>query len=232
MGNFVTVLAVAIANPLYYNRPMPIEKTCLDCREGRPHFAHGLCARCYRRQYYANESEKAKMRAKAWQAANPERHRFTRRAIAKRKWAALTPAQKLAKTRRQEKRRSPEERERRKQYQRRYYHEHKAAHTAANKALRRQHPEWRVGEAQRRRARKRLLPATLTREQWLAIKAAYGNRCAYCGLRSQRLTQDHVIPVSKGGGYTPDNIVPACQSCNSRKRAGPPPTFPPVRLMV
>lgn len=40
--------------------------------------------------------------------------------------------------------------------------------------------------------------------------------CQYCG-SSKRLTLDHVIPRSKGGKHTWDNVVIACESCNSRK---------------
>ena len=40
--------------------------------------------------------------------------------------------------------------------------------------------------------------------------------CQYCGARSQ-LTVDHVVPRSKGGGSTWDNIVASCAPCNRRK---------------
>ena len=30
---------------------------------------------------------------------------------------------------------------------------------------------------------------------------------------------DHMIPLSKGGGHTIYNIVPACRSCNRKKNA-------------
>lgn len=40
--------------------------------------------------------------------------------------------------------------------------------------------------------------------------------CQYCGSRSQ-LTVDHVIPRSKGGSSTWNNIVAACAPCNRRK---------------
>lgn len=40
--------------------------------------------------------------------------------------------------------------------------------------------------------------------------------CQYCGSRSQ-LTVDHVVPRSKGGGSTWENIVAACAPCNRRK---------------
>ncbi len=40
--------------------------------------------------------------------------------------------------------------------------------------------------------------------------------CQYCGSLKQ-LTLDHVIPTSKGGTHTWDNVVTACETCNNRK---------------
>ena len=42
------------------------------------------------------------------------------------------------------------------------------------------------------------------------------NTCQYCGSKS-KLTLDHVIPKSKGGLDTWDNLVVACSSCNVKK---------------
>lgn len=61
------------------------------------------------------------------------------------------------------------------------------------------------------------LPNDFTKEEWESTVSLFGNRCAYCG-EEKPLTQDHIIPVSKGGGYTKQNIVPCCGSCNSRKQ--------------
>jgi len=49
-----------------------------------------------------------------------------------------------------------------------------------------------------------------------AVFARDGWACQYCGSRAQ-LTVDHVIPRSKGGGSTWENIVAACAPCNRRK---------------
>lgn len=109
-------------------------------------------------------------------------------------------------------------------------------HRAASRAYNLAHPE-EVKAGQRRRyaadpdryqevnkrrkAWKRGAPVSdLTLEQWKEIKAAYDNRCVYCGRKMQRLTQDHITPLSRGGSHTYTNIVPACASCNSRKSAG------------
>jgi 5-methylcytosine-specific restriction endonuclease McrA len=40
--------------------------------------------------------------------------------------------------------------------------------------------------------------------------------CQYCGSK-KHLTLDHVMPRSKGGLHTWDNVVTACERCNSRK---------------
>lgn len=40
--------------------------------------------------------------------------------------------------------------------------------------------------------------------------------CQYCG-STKKLTIDHVIPRSRGGKHTWDNVVTACEACNSRK---------------
>lgn len=45
----------------------------------------------------------------------------------------------------------------------------------------------------------------------------FGGECAYCGCTRERLTADHLVPRGRGGGNTPDNIVPACYSCNQAK---------------
>jgi 5-methylcytosine-specific restriction endonuclease McrA len=68
----------------------------------------------------------------------------------------------------------------------------------------------------RRRVQYRPMQCDLTEEEWASIQQAYSYRCAYCG-EHKPLTQDHVIPVSRGGQYTALNIVPACRSCNSSK---------------
>ena len=69
---------------------------------------------------------------------------------------------------------------------------------------------------QKRRSLKKQLESTLTLNQWNQIKLHFDNKCAYCG-ETKKLTQEHFIPVTKGGEYTLNNIIPACQSCNSSK---------------
>ena len=48
-------------------------------------------------------------------------------------------------------------------------------------------------------------------------------RCSYCGRSSisdgVKLHLDHVIPRSKGGKDTADNLITSCESCNCSKHA-------------
>jgi 5-methylcytosine-specific restriction endonuclease McrA len=70
--------------------------------------------------------------------------------------------------------------------------------------------------ARKRKRRMDRVDHDLSDEQWTAIKTAWGG-CAYCGATSMPLQRDCVLPISRGGRYTLDNIVPACRSCNASK---------------
>ncbi|WP_448379732.1 HNH endonuclease [Gloeomargarita sp.] len=44
-----------------------------------------------------------------------------------------------------------------------------------------------------------------------------GHTCQYCGYTGEDLTLDHVIPKSRGGADSWENIVTACVRCNIKK---------------
>lgn len=69
----------------------------------------------------------------------------------------------------------------------------------------------------RRRAR-RMAKSThdLSDVQWAALTAEWAG-CAYCGATDRALQRDCVLPISRGGRYTLENVVPACGSCNASK---------------
>ncbi len=47
------------------------------------------------------------------------------------------------------------------------------------------------------------------------VFARDGHICQYCGARAESI--DHIIPRSRGGTHTWENVVAACRRCNSRK---------------
>jgi 5-methylcytosine-specific restriction endonuclease McrA len=48
-----------------------------------------------------------------------------------------------------------------------------------------------------------------------AVFARDGGRCVYCDAPATSL--DHVLPRSRGGGHTWDNVVSCCRRCNHAK---------------
>ena len=78
------------------------------------------------------------------------------------------------------------------------------------------HPEKSRIYNHRCKATSNRLACDFTFEQWNNTKQHFDNCCAYCG-KEKYLEQDHFVPVSKSGGYTISNIIPACKDCNNSK---------------
>ena len=119
-----------------------------------------------------------------------------------------------------------------------YYAANRDKKLAKAKAWIKAHPEEMAAHSRRRRARKSNAPINdFTPAQWQAMLEHYHYRCQYCPpdcvqckKQTHKLTQDHITPLSKGGSHTLANIVPCCQTCNSKKHAGPVPT--PVQPLL
>ncbi len=59
----------------------------------------------------------------------------------------------------------------------------------------------------------------LRRTRWWRNRLAQGV-CYYCNRKfsPEELTMDHIVPVTRGGKASRNNVVPACKECNSRKK--------------
>jgi len=59
----------------------------------------------------------------------------------------------------------------------------------------------------------------LRKSNWWKNKIASGV-CHYCGekFKPSELTMDHVVPLARGGSSTKNNLVPACEQCNKKKK--------------
>lgn len=87
------------------------------------------------------------------------------------------------------------------------------------KRWRKANPDFTRVENVRKAAKKHGNEWSLTLGEWREIVEEYGGRCAYC-LSAPYEHLDHIIPSSKGGPGTKDNVVPACKLCNLRKASG------------
>ncbi len=82
--------------------------------------------------------------------------------------------------------------------------------------------------AQRRRARLKAVGGSYSLAEWTALVAKY-DRCPMClrawgeirrtSSSADVITADHIVPISRGGTNTIENIQPLCFSCNSKKGA-------------
>ncbi len=80
----------------------------------------------------------------------------------------------------------------------------------------------RPGHRERDRRRRALIlgcVGSFTREEWDQKLAEFNFCCAYCSISIvDKPVAEHMIPLSRGGSNTIDNIVPSCWSCNAHKR--------------
>lgn len=102
-------------------------------------------------------------------------------------------------------------------YNIRYYKANRNYCLGLSKEWSRNNPYKTAYYRQERRSLMRNLEVSLTVEQWEFSLEYFDNRDAYTGLPMIVLSQDHIIPVSKGGGYTVNNIIPCDKHINSSK---------------
>jgi 5-methylcytosine-specific restriction endonuclease McrA len=156
-------------------------------------------SRDYKRRQLADpvEYEKHLARNRAWCAAHPDR-------VAQ--YESRSPAARA------------------KRAARRY--ERLKSTAAGRKKLKAARQKWAPIAFSNRRALKLGAEGTHTRADFDRQLAKQSYRCFWCSADIRvEPTEDHYVPLARGGSNGPDNIVAACRSCNSRKWAHMPDEF-------
>lgn len=107
--------------------------------------------------------------------------------------------------------------EHRREYGKQDYLKNRERYLASAKAWASENSEARESHRSKRKASLRSAGVyKFTGRDWIRVQRRFGMKCSYCG-SAEKLTQDHVVPVSRGGTHSVGNIVPCCGSCNSSK---------------
>lgn len=99
---------------------------------------------------------------------------------------------------------------------REYYRKNSEREIARVEAYRKTHPDVNRVRWQNRRAREVSSEGRHSAAEWRALVEQYGGCCAYCGAATE-MTEDHRVPLARGGTNDIENIIPACLPCNCRK---------------
>lgn len=176
---------------------------CSVCKDKRIHKAKGKCELCYVSEYRKTHKEQHANHERNRRNRDPERYRELDR----------------------KRNKTDKRREWQKEHNKKYYMENIEKAQEYNRKWMKENREKMNHYIGLYNSRKRRLPSTLTQKEWKDILEKCDHRCVYCNRQMKRLTKDHVLPASRGGGYTSENIVPACGSCNSRKHNKTPEEF-------
>jgi|DEB0MinimDraft_3_1074331.scaffolds.fasta_scaffold00146_21 5-methylcytosine-specific restriction endonuclease McrA len=126
-----------------------------------------------------------------------------------------------------EKDRREKNKAKKREYDRAYAAENSARKVEAAKNWRDRNPERRAVIVQKYDARRRNWKADCDQVADIAKWREDADKaCHWCGVDcSADFHVDHVIPLSKGGSHTLDNLVISCPTCNLRKGAKDPEQF-------
>ena len=160
--------------------------------------------RVYGKFYYKENIEKIEQYRELWNKENSEYYReyYEDNKEEKKRYYEENKSWLLANQRKRRKGKEFRERE-----NKRVYHKYHNDAEYRNKLL---------VHMQKRRTLKAKQKVDFDANDWIEVRKKFKQSCAYCGARG-KLTMDHVIAISKGGGLTKDNIIPCCGSCNSSK---------------
>ena len=143
----------------------------------------------------------AKAYAKAWAKANPEKYKMQWQKKNKRRWVEQKQDQAYM-------------------LKKAIYRQENSARRVANAKAwneankQRYHQHVATSHIKRRIAKDARAYKILDKE----YKRLYASPCAFCGA-TEKITMDHIIPISRSGNHSIGNLQPLCRKCNSSKKS-------------
>ena len=166
--------------------------------------------------------KQARERMRRWRAKNPDKVRqyYERNGDRLREAARLRYAAAPEKQRAAERRYIAKYPEKDRERHRRWYKDNRAKRLAADREWREQNPEKAAAKAARHRARK--LGAIVGDPKAIEareIEIRKSRWCEACKAKVDDLHVDHIIPLSKGGAHSVENLQGLCARHNLEKGA-------------
>lgn len=175
-------------------------------------YACGGCIECVKdssKQWHTDNPEKVKAKDARWRERHPDKTRAKntteRKRLTNARWQASNP-------------------EKRRVIMTRWRAENRNKARAATADWQRRNPDRVRYYVRKRRAIKNGADGHCTPEQIESLKKKTKGICWACG-HKRRLTIDHIVPLSKGGSNSINNIQFLCKPCNSAKRDKDPEDF-------
>jgi 5-methylcytosine-specific restriction endonuclease McrA len=165
------------------------QKTCLVTDFYKGQSQCKTCAKEYAKEY-----------AKAWAKANPEKYKQRWQKQNKKRWVEQKKDQEYMTKKAV------------------YFKANSAKRTATAKAwnqANKQRFQQHVANSKikRRVAQEARTFKILDKE----YRKLYASPCAFCGA-TEKISMDHIIPISRSGNHSIGNLQPLCRSCNSSKK--------------
>lgn len=188
-------------------------RECIKSRSREYRSANPDKVREMNHSWYLKNREKANKTSQEWNATHPESFNAS-----KRKWRNAN----IEHSREYHRNWRAANRDKSRSYSRKWKRLHYETALEIDRIRHRNKPDRAKANDLRREARKLMLPASYTADDWNRSLSFFGYTCAYCGRQRglwNPMTADHFIPLSSPEcpGTVPSNMIPACRSCNSSK---------------